>query len=96
MCNILFSIINLSIGPIVSRTVGTIWGRENCKYYVDEYDDEKIGGIDEDRKKYYYQWRIDHCQRKKAMDDMEYTSFIFDEDYYIILASNQILFQKQV
>ena len=25
---LLFSIINLSIGPIVSRTVGTNWGRE--------------------------------------------------------------------
>ena len=76
---LLFSIINLSIGPIVSRTVGTNWGRENCKYYVDEYDDaKKIGGIDEDRKKYTYQWPIDECQRKKAMHDMEYTSFIFD------------------
>ena len=76
---LLFSIINLSIGPIVSRAVGTDWGRENCKYYVDDYDDaKKKGGIDEDKKKYTYQWRIDHCQRKKAMHDMEYTSFIFD------------------
>ena len=38
---LLFSIINLSIGPIVSRTVGTDWGTLNCKYYVDEYDDAK-------------------------------------------------------
>ena len=76
---LLFSILNLSIGPIVSRTVGTNWVREDCKYYVDDYDDEKEKrSIDDDEKKYYYQWRIDHCQRKKAMHDMEYTSFIFD------------------
>ena len=76
---LLFSIINLSIGPIVSRTVGRDWGRENCKYYVDDYDDEKEKrSIDDDEKKYTYQWRIDRCQRKKAMHDMEYTSFIFD------------------
>lgn len=41
---LLFSIINLSIGPIVSRTVGTNWVREDCKYYVDKYDDEKKKG----------------------------------------------------
>ena len=76
---LLFSIINLSIGPIVSQTVGRSWGRENCKYLVDYYDDEKKkGGLTDDEKKYSYQWRIDRCQRKKAMHDMEYTSFIFD------------------
>ena len=76
---LLFSIINLSIGPIVSRTVGTDWGILNCKYYVDKYDDEKkSGGLDDDTKKYIHQWRIDRCQRRKAMHDMEYTSFIFD------------------
>ena len=76
---LLFSIINLSIGPIVSRTVGTDWVKEDCKYYVDQYDDaKKIGGLTDDTKKYGYQWPIDECQRKKAMHDMEYTSFIFD------------------
>ena len=76
---LLFSIINLSIGPIVSRTVGTDWGTLNCKVLVDDYDDaKKNGGLDDDTKKYIHQWRIDRCQRRKAMHDMEYTSFIFD------------------
>ena len=76
---LLFSIINLSIGPIVSRTVRDEWGILNCKYLVDQYDDaKKNGGLTDDEKKYDYQWPIDHCQRKKAMHDMEYTSFIFD------------------
>ena len=38
---LLFSIINLSIGPIVSRTVRDEWGILNCKYLVDQYDDKK-------------------------------------------------------
>ena len=76
---LLFSIINLSIGPIVSRTVRDEWGILNCKYLVDQYDDKKKkGGLTDDKKKYTYQWPIDECQRKKAMHDMEYTSFIFD------------------
>jgi len=76
---LLFSIINLSIGPIVSRTVQDEWGILNCKYLVDQYDDKKKkGGLTDDKKKYTYQWPIDECQRKKAMHDMEYTSFIFD------------------
>ena len=41
---LLFSIINLSIGPIVSRTVRDEWGILNCKYLVDQYDDKKKKG----------------------------------------------------
>ena len=89
---LLFSIINLCIGPIINRrveiqyiripgasTYGTIWGTLNCAYLSDQYDqDKKDGPIDDKDKKYQYEWKINECQRKKGMHDMEYTTFIFD------------------
>ena len=51
---LLFSIINLCIGPIINRrvyypsigipgasTFGTIWGTLNCAYLSDRYDQKK-------------------------------------------------------
>ena len=89
---LLFSIINLCIGPIINRRVyytnisipgastsGSSWGILNCAYLSDQYDqDKKDGPIDEKDKKYQYEWKINECQRKKGMHDMEYTTFIFD------------------
>ena len=89
---LLFSIINLCIGPIINgrvsnpniripgaQTVGTIWGTLNCAYLSDQYDKKKKDGpIDDKVKKYQYEWKINECQRKKGMHDMEYTTFIFD------------------
>ena len=74
---LLFSIINLCIGPIINRRVD--WGTLNCAYLSDQYDkDKKDGPIDDKVKKYQYEWKINECQRKKGMHDMEYTTFIFD------------------
>lgn len=89
---LLFSIINLCIGPIINRRVystsisittattsGNSWGTLNCAYLSDQYDkDKKDGPIDDKVKKYQYEWKINECQRKKGMHDMEYTTFIFD------------------
>ena len=89
---LLFSIINLCIGPIINRRVnytnisipgastsGSSWGILNCAYLSDQYDkDKKDGPIDDKDKKYKYEWKINECQRKKGMHDMEYTTFIFD------------------
>ena len=89
---LLFSIINLCIGPIINRRVynpyistpagstsGDSWGTLNCAYLSDQYDqDKKDGPIDDKDKKYQYEWKINECQRKKGMHDMEYTTFIFD------------------
>ena len=89
---LLFSIINLCIGPIINgrenntnisipgaSTYGTIWGTLNCAYLSDQYDkDKKDGPIDDKVKKYQYEWKINECKRKKGMYDMEYTTFIFD------------------
>ena len=89
---LLFSIINLCIGPIINRRVdiqyiripgastrGNSWGTLNCAYLSDQYDkDKKDGPIDDKVKKYQYEWKINECKRKKGMYDMEYTTFIFD------------------
>ena len=83
-CILLFTIINLSIGPIISGTVGYdslnnlgYWGTANCAILKDNYNANK-GNYEEEEKKYRYQWGIDCCERKKAMYNMEYTAFIFD------------------
>ena len=85
---LLFSIINLSIGPIVNKkvtnytvgpTTGNSWGTLNCKLLSDSYKDyKKSHALSDNQKKYEYEWSINECNRKKAMHDMEYTSFIFN------------------
>ena len=85
---LLFSIINLSIGPIVNKkiknysvssTTGNSWGTLNCKMLSDNYKDyKKSHALSDNQKKYGYEWSINECNRKKAMHDMEYTSFIFN------------------
>ena len=82
---LLFTIINLSVGPIISGKAGkdfdTIptnefyWGTANCELYKDIYDESTHHG---DELKYQEEWAKDECIRKKAMHDMEYTSFIFN------------------
>ena len=81
---LLFTIINLSVGPIISGKVGKdiitpsneyYWGAANCELYKDLYDESTHHG---DELKYGEEWAKDECIRKKAMHDMEYTSFIFN------------------
>ena len=84
---LLFTIINLSVGPIISGKVGNdtaggndfYWGTANCAFYSDQYDiAEKDSSIDKDTLKYQYERPKNECYRKKGMHDMEYTSFIFN------------------
>jgi len=81
-CILVLTIVNLSIGPIVKY--GAAWGTLNCAQLKDKYDkdkdDAKKAGIEitDEQKKYNYKWKIDECDRKKGMHDMEYTAFIFD------------------
>ena len=72
---LLFTIINLSVGPIISGTVGNNWGTANCEYLKDKYDESPQK---DDVLKYGDEWNKDECIREKAMHDMEYTSFIFN------------------
>ena len=84
-CILLFTIINLSVGPIISGKVGDdkdmmtdeyYWGTANCELWKDAYD--RLDDTDNDVVKYGIEWQKDECIRKKAMHDMEYTSFIFN------------------
>lgn len=59
-------------------TRGNSWGTYNCPFLSDAYDDYKKGTVNDEIKKYSYEFQINECKRKKAMHDMEYTSFIFD------------------
>ena len=76
---LLFTIINLSIAPIINGRIDR-YGTKNCKILSDEYDKAKKGPspLTDAQKKYNHEWNIDACNRKKAMYNMEYTSFIFD------------------
>ena len=75
---LLFTTINLSVGPIVSKRVGSNWGVLNCQKAKDDYDKEKGRGTTGNALKYGEEWKLYACQRRKAMHDLEYTSFIFD------------------
>ena len=91
-CVLLLTAINLSIGPIINgkidnngisvgdgtSTWGYSWGTLNCAILSDAYDVYKKGTTNDETKKYSYEFQINECKRKKAMHDMEYTSFIFD------------------
>ena len=77
-CILVLTIINLSVGPIVSKRVGNVgenWGLLNCEQLKDKKDDTP--NLSDERDK-YLQSNIDACVRKKGMHDMEYTAFIFD------------------
>lgn len=82
---LVLTIVNLSIGPIVSGTATIYfdkigdWGTLNCKRAKDSWDNaDESGAFTDDYLKYTYQYPYDSCQRAKGMHDMEYTSFIFD------------------
>ena len=94
---LLFTIINISVGPIISGKVGNdnvmtaepgtwnplhinfYWGTANCKLFSDLYDKAKdINGLPDDFLEYSYERAKNECSNKKAMHDMEYTSFIFN------------------
>ena len=91
---VILSMINHSVGPIVKkkvditpiyghqfsvRTEGNTWGTYNCKLLSDYYDIyEETHSLSDNARKYDFEWPINECERKKAMHDMEYTSFILN------------------
>ena len=82
-CILVFTIVNLSIGPIVSGTVKNFtqqdWGTLNCDYLKDEWDEAKDDTTkSDDYVKYNEEYDYNTCIREKGMHDMEYTAFIFD------------------
>jgi len=78
-CAILtFTIINLNVGPIVNGLVGSKWPSTNCKIISDEIDEmEKNPNITKEEIE-KEEVALRECRNKRAMHDMEYTSFIFN------------------
>ena len=77
-CILIFSIININTGPIVSLTIGYSWPALNCDLLSDEYDNDKkqYPDMDDDAKKYGYEYPIKLCKLRKGMYTMEYSSFV--------------------
>ena len=85
-CILELTIINLSIGPVISKAVGVgnnnfngvlgyPWATANCEYLKDQKD----GATNcDDVCEKNLDSQIDYCTRAKGMHDMEYTAFIFD------------------
>ena len=98
-CAILaLSIINLSIGPIVNKKVGTSWDQGKCEYYSDRYANAKKSNPNmDDATKKDYEYDIANCSNKKAMYNMEYTSFVFNMAIgFICVLLGLYGFQKEV
>ena len=77
-CILVLTIINLSIGPVISGRLRN-WGTLNCKADKDAWDDAKDApGHNDDDIKYNEKYEYNKCTREKGMHDMEYTAFIFD------------------
>ena len=82
-CILVLTIINLSVGPIISKKVGQgdpsnnveAWGTANCKALKDTYDSYNNLPDEQDKK---FKSGITACERYNALHDMEYTAFIFD------------------
>ena len=53
-CILMFSIININTGPIITLTIGYSWRDLNCDLLLDEYDNDKkqYPDMDDDVKKY--------------------------------------------
>ena len=82
-CILTLTIINLSIGPIISgaasRYTREDFGTLNCKAFKDALDIAKDApGHNDDDIKYNEEYEYNTCTREKGMHDMEYTAFIFD------------------
>jgi len=82
-CLLIFSIIVVCTGPIITGIVGGSWKNQNCQRYSDHrkhIDDEKIisdKNIRDEFKKYLKQGQ--HlCERQKAMYGLEYASLVSD------------------
>jgi len=82
-CLLIFSIIVVCTGPIITGAVGGSWKNQNCQRYSDHrkhIDDEKIisdKNIRDEFKKYLKQGQ--HlCERQKAMYGLEYASLVSD------------------
>ena len=71
--------INMGVGPIMNKKLGTSWGNANCEKMANDYEDEKKSNPSMDElTKEEREYNINQCKNKKTMYNMEYTSFVFN------------------
>ena len=71
--------INMGVGPIMNKKLGTSWGNANCEKKVNDYEDEKKNNPNmDDQTKKDREYDISECKNKKTMYNLEYTSFVFN------------------
>ena len=78
---LIFSIINLSVGPVINKRLNYNKDYEllNCEKLVNDYNDYKKKHPDmSEQTKNEKEYEIRECRNRKAMQNMEYTSFIFN------------------
>jgi hypothetical protein len=81
-CLLIFSIIVICTGPIITGVVGDSWNNQNCQRYSDHHkyvDDKNIvtGDLKDEFLKHLKKGQ--HlCERQKAMYGLEYASLISD------------------
>ena len=74
---VIFTIINLSLGPIINYKVGFQWGLANCEKLEDDYEESQKYPMTE-KERDAAELGISRCKNEKGMYNMEYTSFIFN------------------
>ena len=71
--------INMGVGPIMNKKLGTSWGNANCEKMANDYEDEKKSNPSMDElTKEEREYNINRCKNMKTMYNMEYTSFVFN------------------
>ena len=102
---LLFTIINISIGPIISGKVGEEpenWGTANCKALKDRYDVKKEDpNCNDDCLKYGAGWDLNFCNNGKAIFELlkrffflTYLSFLSSNLYPIPLTALILTFES--
>jgi hypothetical protein len=82
-CLVIFSIIVICTGPIITKDLGsTNWRNQNCQRFSDRHKDvdekNRVTGDLKDELLKYLKEGQHLCEREKAMYGLEYASLIFD------------------
>ena len=80
-CLLIFSIIVVCTGPVITGVVEGSWRNQNCQRYSDHHkyvDDKNLGGDLKDEFLKHLKKGQHLCERQKAMYGLEYASLISD------------------
>lgn len=76
---VIFTIINLAVGPAINKKAAVGADYIDCSYYSDQLDEyKKLDPPSDDKALLNYEDSVTLCKRWKAYYNMEYIAFIFD------------------